>query len=208
MWLVSAALVSCGVVGSDVPALELTITDSAVVITGEFRPKDENAFRVVKNAGYLNGKTVVFRDMRGGYLGSAVHIGKDIRDARVNTRVEGVCASACLAAFIGGVERTAGDSPAGVALHRIKYMVGGDAASDAEAADLDQQGFADHVGKYLAIGSYNVGKHYVEMGIQSGYELAALANVYPTPKIDWLVLGRDEMEKLCILTTKPECKVN
>lgn len=88
------------------PALahaEIRYDAPVVTVSGKIAPEVYRTLAAIVASGPVS--TVIFKDSSGGSFDTGIEIGKLIAEKKINTVVEGICASACAVAFLGGETR-------------------------------------------------------------------------------------------------------
>lgn len=153
-----------------------------LLISGEFDDEYDAEQLKLQIADY--GAKIVSFNSEGGNLMEALKFGRVIRDLGLNT-VQGAnytCASACVYAFLGGVERDAADGSLGV--HRGIY------ATNADDVDLDT------AIEYLQETTGELAGYLDDMGVNPALLRISLS----VPNDDVRYLTTSEMEKYRVTT--------
>jgi hypothetical protein len=107
---------------------------TTIVATGDIAPTSSQELSdLLHTAAVPTGATVIF-DSPGGSLIAGIEIGELVRRQRLHSSVAplGVCASACVYAFLGGVHRTA-EASARIGLHQFSSnLTPADAVADTQ----------------------------------------------------------------------------
>ncbi|MBZ9671638.1 hypothetical protein [Mesorhizobium sp. ES1-3] len=157
-----------------------------LIVSGEFginEPLNEFSSAITSS-----GARVIVFDSPGGSVGSAMHLGRMIRAAGLDTlQVRQLqCASACSLAFMGGVRRVA--DPGSIGVHRSSFAP--DSGMSSDEAVTNVQAVTAEIMSYMA-----------EMGVDP--KLMAVALSYD--KSDMRYLSASEMTELRVtnLTSAP-----
>jgi len=127
----------------------LKAVNQVVYVTGSIDADQDVRMRELALAMVRRGRLpslVVFNTNDGGHLGAAMRLGRLIRELGAHTAVRGTCASACIYAYAGGVQRTGTpDSYFGLHLARQAQGRGVSAGEDEQVAILRYE-YLDEMG--------------------------------------------------------------
>lgn len=92
-------------IGGNLPVCEaaVSLSDTVMTVTGTIEDADADAFITLAYGKKI--EKIIFRDSPGGSWRAGQRIGTWLPGRGITTVVEGVCASACAAAFLGGDKR-------------------------------------------------------------------------------------------------------
>lgn len=182
LWAIVACLCWSGSARADITYQAFTVESGVfVLISGEFEPYDDPGDLVIEIA--ASNATAVSFNSRGGNVDKAMACGKVIRALELPTfqTNKQECSSACVYAFMGGVERIAGDGALGVHRSTVKQSEIPDAASAVAAV----QEMTARIIAYLE-----------EMGVDPGLMKVVLSVAHDEMR----ALTATEMEKYRVVT--------
>lgn len=114
-------------VALDALAMDVRVSGNQLVLSGSINGDELARMRDVLPA-HPQIDTVILKDSGGGDVWTAMRLGELFRDRKFGTAVSGHCMSACVIAFLGGVERSFADGQGAsrtyLAIHTPTYAPG------------------------------------------------------------------------------------
>ena len=98
-WLIAFACLACATAG----AMTMERDGATLLMSGIVSSSDRDRFKDQLDDGTL--RLVILSESAGGDLNAAMWIAHEIRNRKINTAVDGLCASACAIIFMGGEAR-------------------------------------------------------------------------------------------------------
>jgi hypothetical protein len=165
--------------------------DSTVILHAEGRIAPGDAARL-EEAAREAGATEVWLASRGGAAIEGMQLGHTIRSLGLKTRVDGLCASACVDAFLGGVERYV-DRVGTLWVHRPAI---GTAGFEAKVREHGLEAALRSLEGVFLVFAHSYASFLHEMGV--GLEIALAA--YETPHEDMRRLTARELREWGVVT--------
>lgn len=184
-------------------AADIYIDDNkkAIIVKGELVEGDISSFQTaLKSAKVKNINTVLFSSP-GGNLLAGLRIGEAIRNERLHTSVEanGICASACGLAWLGGVKRFAQEN-ASVGFHASYIVKNGQKRETGSGnalvgAYLSRLGLSDIAIVYVTRSSPNQMSWLTpQEGKQIGIEYDGISTIPKSRTVNASILSLDDFE--------------
>ncbi len=152
-----------------------------IVLVGEIAPGDDNRLSKAIEQAQADGldwwasSPQLQLDSQGGDVATAMSIGRKVRKARLSTWIQpnGICASACVIVFAGGVHRHASENSR-IGLHRPYFASA--ATATANGYERFQQAYSSVLDAHRA--------YFSEMGV--GHGLLDLMTQIPSNELLWI----------------------
>jgi hypothetical protein len=162
---------------------------ACVLLSGAIDGESAGKFKAFSRHENLPAGSVVMLSSDGGNLVGGLTLGREIRAAGFSTEVEGynpstrqfspgICASACVWAFLGGIQRTL-STGSKLGVHQVTFEV------ETVSGVADAQWLMGMVGIHLKV-----------MGVAS--DILTLALTTPSDRIRWL--SADELKRYAVAT--------
>ena len=114
---------------------DVTASGDTITVQGKLLNEDADKLVAAMNEGAI--KTVIFKNSAGGEWRAGMRIGSFLLGKNITTVVEGVCASSCALAFLGGDNRIfSKNGPAPILFFHVPYS-----PSDSKTLEIYKQPF-------------------------------------------------------------------